>query len=431
MSWVKQWVQALKKIVRAVDSSPAARPPLDSSRQKVAASHAREMLERMRRGEYEFSGTEISEILKKNSWLGCHQARFESFAASGDSLVEVRLKVPMLGKVSIILLITDLWHDHRVSSIDFQIHGLHVKKWRDSHIKRILENVVIGCACAILRWKGAWRIASLRFVLRADRTIRLYVEWPEKRSTLLGNISVIGVRIQQNSVVFYTFRRSAELQRGIGIPLSNRYEESQTTAMGKVAVVFSWLLLGAYAFVLVHVTLPVLGGAFKLMPQGATAFHIWILTQTYNLCVILLSYFFLRITMLPFYLKWNKSKEDLQTLISLEERDHQYLQPLTAMARKMQQAGQAFAKRESTIAINSVTSESIAHMIELMSTIREQSRQRLLGMSRMRRGWVQDLLIGYIFIFSLEWMYYHGLLTPLSVSIKWVNRIMIGLFLTD
>lgn len=431
MSWLKLWGRALKKIVRGVDSLPATRPPLASSKQQEAASHAREMLERMRRGEYEFTGAEISEILKKNSWLWRHQAWFESFAASGDSLVEVRLKVPMLGKVSTILLITDLWHDHRVSSIDFQIHGLSVNKWRNSHIKLILESLLIGFVYATLRWKGGWRTESLRFVLRADRTIRLYVEWKEKRSPLLGNLSVIGVRIRPDSVVFYTFRRSAELQSGIGSALSNRYAESQTTAMGKVAVVFSWLLLGAYAFVLVHVTLPVLGGAFKLMPQGATAFHIWILTQTYNLCVILLSYFFLRITMLPLYLKWNKSKEDLQTLISLEERDHQYLQPLTEMTRKLQQAGQAYAKKESMIAINSVTSESIAHMIELMSTIREQSRQRLLGMTRMRRGWVQDLLIGYIFIFSLEWMYYHGLLTPLSVSIKWVNRIMMGLFLTE
>jgi len=78
----------------------------------------------------------------------------------------------------------------------------------------------------------------------------------------------------------------------------------------------------------------VLGGAFQLMPQDATAWHLWVLTQVYNLCVILLSYFFLRITMLPLYLKWNKSKEDLARLMSLEERDHQYLRPLTGLVKK-------------------------------------------------------------------------------------------------
>ena len=80
---------------------------------------------------------------------------------------------------------------------------------------------------------------------------------------------------------------------------------------------------------------------------------------------------------------------------------------------------------------NSVATGTIAQMLELMSTIRDQSRQRLLGMTRMRRGWVQDLLVGYIFIFSLEWMYYKGLLTPLSVSIKWVNRFMMTLLLPE
>ena len=101
------------------------------------------------------------------------------------------------------------------------------------------------------------------------------------------------------------------------------------------------------------------------------------------------------------------------------------------LVKKMQQAGQSIPVRSTKHSAGNVTSVAIAHMIELMSTIREQSRQRLLGMTRMRRGWVQDLLIGYLFIFSLEWMYYKGLLTPLSVSIKWVNRIMVGLFLPD
>lgn len=87
--------------------------------------------------------------------------------------------------------------------------------------------------------------------------------------------------------------------------------------------------------------------------------------------------------------------------------------------------------RESAVGDAIVDTGTIAQMIDLMSTIREQSQQRLLGMTRMRRGWVQDLLIGYFFIFSLEWMYYKGVLTPLSVSIKWVNRIMVGLVPLD
>ena len=431
MGIFNRWGKALGRIVRAVDSLPAQRPAAASDGRPVVASRARAMLERIRRGEYEFSASEISEILKKNNWLGQHQDCFESLDVSGDSMVEVGMKVPLLGNLKMMLLIVDLWHDHRVSSIDFKIQTLAVEKFKNPYIRSVLEKTAIWFLYMMLRWNGSWRHESLRFVLRVERTIRLYVEWPEKKSPLLGNISVIGVRIQKKSLIFYTFRRSAEQQSDIGNSLRGGYEVTQPTASSRIAVLFSWVLLGAYAFVLVHVTLPVLGGAFQLMPQDATAWHIWVLTQVYNLCVILLSYFFLRITMLPLYLKWNKSKEDLATLISLEERDHQYLRPLTGLVKKMQLESQSKIGGGKKPVTNSVATGTIAQMLELMSTIRDQSRQRLLGMTRMRRGWVQDLLVGYIFIFSLEWMYYKGLLTPLSVSIKWVNRFMMTLLLPE
>ena len=427
----KRWGQALNRIVRAVDNLPAKRTPAKTPVQAVAAVRAREMLERIRRGEYEFSGAEICEILQRNNWLGTHEGWFESLNIPGDNMVELRLRIPWLGEVAVVVMITDLWHDSRVSSLDFKIRSICSEKWRGKFTQDLVQWVLVRSVYLLLRWNGSWRHESRRFVLRTDHTIRLYVEWPEKRSPLLGNISVIGARIRKNSIVFYTFRRFADAKRELGMALPDKAAATKPTAFARVAVVFSWLLLGAYAFVLVHVTLPVLSGAFRLMPQDATVWHIWVLTQIYNLCVILLSYFFLRITMLPLYLKWNKSKEDLATLMSLEERDHQYLRPLMELVKKMQQAGQSIPVRSTKHSAGNVTSVAIAHMIELMSTIREQSRQRLLGMTRMRRGWVQDLLIGYLFIFSLEWMYYKGLLTPLSVSIKWVNRIMVGLFLPD
>ena len=428
---LKRWGQALNRIVRAVDSLPAKRPPAKTPVQAVASVRAREMLERIRRGEYEFSGAEICEILQRNSWLGTHEGWFESLNIPGDNLVELNLRVPLLGRLIVVAMISDLWHDSRVSSLDFQIRSICSENWRGQLYQGLVQWFLLRLVVLLLRWNGSWRHESLRFVLRTDRTIRLYVEWPEKRSPLLANISVIGARIKKNSIVFYTFRRYVDAKRELGIALPDEAATTKSTAFARVAVVFSWLLLGAYAFVLVHVTLPVLSGAFRLMPQDATAWHIWVLTQIYNLFVILLSYFFLRITMLPLYIKWNKSKEDLATLMSLEERDHQYLRPLMELVKKMQQAGQSLPVRSPKHSAGNVTSVAIAHMIELMSTIREQSRQRLLGMTRMRRGWVQDLLIGYLFIFSLEWMYYNGLLTPLSVSIKWVNRIMVGLFLPD
>jgi hypothetical protein len=421
----------LNRIVHAVDSLPAKRPAAKPPVQEVAAVRAREMLERIRRGEYEFSGSEICEILQRNNWLGTHEGWFESLNIPGENLVELHLCVPVLGRLVVVVIISDLWHDCRVSSLDFQICSICNEKWRGKFYQGIVQWFLLQSVYFLLRWNGSWRRDSLRFVLRTGRTVRLYVEWPEKRSPLLGNISVIGARIRKNSIVFYTFRRFTDAKRELGMALPDK-AAAAPTAFARVAVIFSWFLLGIYAFVLVHVTLPVLGGAFRLMPQDATVWHIWVLKQIYNLCVILLSYFFLRITMLPLYIKWNKSKEDLATLMSLEERDHQYLRPLTELVKKMQQAGQSIpAARSPKHSTGNVSSVAIVHMIELMSTIREQSRQRLLGMTRMRRGWVQDLLIGYLFIFTLEWMYYKGLLTPLSVSIKWVNRIMVGLFLPD
>ena len=133
--------------------------------------------------------------------------------------------------------------------------------------------------------------------------------------------------------------------------------------------------------------------------------------------------------MLPLYLKWNKSKKELAILMSVEERDHQYLRLLTDFVKRMQQARLPSGEEKDCAVSQNAPVENIDQMIELMSQVREQSRQRLLGMTRMRRGWLQDLIIGYVAIFFLEWLYYQGLLTPLPKSIEWVNKVMASLFL--
>lgn len=205
-------------------------------------------------------------------------------------MVEVRLLVPMLGNTIVFDL--DLWHDQRVSSIDFQIRGLSVEKWRNRYLRCFLEFALTRLIYAILWWKGSWAYESLRFVLRVKRTIVSILTGRRSSLPLLGNISVLGVRVQKESVIFTRFadRRNCKADSLLHI----RWKRGSVTpsAWSRIAVVFSWILLGAYAFVLVHVTLPVLSGAFKLIPQDASGLHIWVLTQIYNLCVMLLSYFF-------------------------------------------------------------------------------------------------------------------------------------------
>ena len=94
----RRWGQALNRIVRAVDSLPAKRTPVKKPVQAVAAVRAREMLERIRRGEYEFSGSEICEILQRSNWVGSNEGWFESLNIPGDNLVELKLRVPVLGR---------------------------------------------------------------------------------------------------------------------------------------------------------------------------------------------------------------------------------------------------------------------------------------------------------------------------------------------
>ena len=95
----KRWGRALDKIVRAVDTLPAKRSPAQPAVQSAEAVHAREMLERIRHGEYEFSDAEICDILRRNNWLGAHQSWFESLDIPGDNLAEVRVHVPVLGRL--------------------------------------------------------------------------------------------------------------------------------------------------------------------------------------------------------------------------------------------------------------------------------------------------------------------------------------------
>lgn len=428
MGFLRRWGSALNRIAKTVGRLPKSRRQVPVKPSETAAVRARKILATIRRGEYEFSSQELSDIIKRRNWLGGWQGWFESLEAAAGQRLILRLAIPGLGKVVLTILVADLWHDHRVSSLDFRLAGLELPAVRWQILQRIFGHLLLTVLYQTVRWNGAWRYGNFRFVVPVGRTLRLYYEGPVTKSPLLSSINVIGVRLETNSVVFYTFRRPAwqseHRPEGIGL------EEAQaSTAWNRLTVVISWLVLGAYAFVLVHVTLPVLDGAFRLMPQGAPAVHVWILQQAYNLLVILLSYFFLRITMLPLYLKWNKSREELATLISLEARDHEYLRPLTELALKMQGNGLPKSDSEFLPMRPNVPAGMILQMIELMGDIREKSRQRLLGLSRMRRSWIQDLVVGYLFIFSLEWMYYSGRLTPLSVSIQWVNRIMTDLLL--
>ena len=102
MRLFKRWSKAFGEILRAVDHLPAKQTVPPRANYHAAASRARAILERIRRGEYEFSSVEITEILKHNNWLGCRQSWFESVKATGDGMVEVRLQVPVLGEVSLV-----------------------------------------------------------------------------------------------------------------------------------------------------------------------------------------------------------------------------------------------------------------------------------------------------------------------------------------
>lgn len=395
-----------------------------------ASTRAKAMLGKIRRGQYEFSAMEISEIIVDKKWFGSWQQYFLSLVASAPNRIELQWNIPVFGRLGTALEILDVWHDQRVSSIDFRLVKVTADALRQSPTRKLIEYLLTKAVNVWLQWQGVWSHESLRFVSRTQQILRLYVEWPLKQSPLLKNISVIGTHIDNGRILLYIFRRPPEGQSLKSLELSaTGVAADRSRVAAQLTVVFSWLLLGAYAFVLIHVTLPVLGGAFRLMPQTVDTWDRFLLTQVYNLCVIVISYFLLRITMLPLYLKWNKSKQDLAILLSVEERDHQYLRLLTDIVKKMQQTWQTPGNTGAAASCSLVPVESIAQMIELMSRVRLQSQTRLFGMTRMRRGWLQDLAIGYIAIFALEWLYYQGLLTPLPKSIEWVNQIMTRLFL--
>lgn len=419
MGLLGHWGSAFSRIAKTLFQLPEKKDRKRKTKSNPTAVRAREILATIRQGEYHFSSQELSEMIRRSHWLGKWREKFLSLELMTEQQVKLNFQFLWLSEISILITIVDLWHDSKVSSIDFKIVSTTTHN-KVSLLWRIGEYLALSLVFMVLRWQGTWRYQSLSFVSPVDRILRVYVEWPQNRSLLLENVNVIGVQTYIGGLLLNTFRRPAVAGTNHFITVKQHEQGKRRSFWNRLEILFSWLLLGAYAFVLIHVTLPVLDGAFRLMPQDTKALHVWILKQTYNLLVILLSYFFLRITMLPLYSKWNKSREELLTLISLEARDHEYLQPLSEMVRKMQGKG-----------LNSVPTDTIAQMVDLMSSIRERSRQRLMGMSQMRRSWIQDLIVGYLFIFSLEWMYYYGYLTPLSVSIDWVNRVMTRLFLYE
>ena len=166
------------------------------------------MLGKIRRGKYEFSATEVSEIIKDKQWLGSWQPYFVSLLAKTENHVEIYLAVPLLGNICILAEILDLWHDQRVSSIDFQVLRISVGKMRNSILRKPVEYTVSYFLVTWFRWKGMCENESMRIVPRTNKIARLYVEWTSRQSPLLKNISVIGTKIENNSILFYIFRKN-------------------------------------------------------------------------------------------------------------------------------------------------------------------------------------------------------------------------------
>ena len=373
------------------------------------------LIAKIRQGEYSFDEAELTEIIRDNSWLGGWTTRFSGIWAQTGNQVEAGFDLPLLGEIHLHFELLDLWHDSNSTSGDLRLKKITGSAVRLPFFTFLAEYLLLQMVLLFVRLFGPLHEGRLAILVKDFDIVRIYFQH-DAASDRLTHVTVVGAKTQPGRIVFFTHRTPLiSLVEPDGRPAS-RFEQ------GKLAQILKWAILGLYSFMLVHITFPVLDGAFQLTQGTSDHWDRLIWSQIYNVFVLLLSYFILRVTMFPLYLHWNQAKQRVAELVVIEKRDHAYLKPLTDLIRQMKTDSQGTPEAQGAMR------HAIASMIRMMSEMRVDSEQRLYQIARMKRLWLKDMAIGYLMVFGLEWLYLQGHLTPLPATIEWVNHVMYQIF---
>lgn len=344
--------------------------------------------------------------------------------------LEGSLTVCYIGTIHFRAHLTDLWHDRLTSTLEMRLSEVSLEN-------RLLVRLPFGrllCWFVLRALQHLWqfwgpidtkdhfRLRLLEESVRVD--IQNYLAGAEsmaRRKRLLRNLVIIGGEVQDHKLLLHIHR--VPPQRW------HRQEDTSKTLADprpvNILEIGHWLLLIFYVFILIHLTFPIAQTAFTFVSSDIGQGMRFLLSQLYNVLVVIFSFFFLRLTMFPFRVHWWRYKHEVSLLRMEEEKDRQYLRILDKWFKE-------FREMYRLLAHHPVGNKKllVRYRQQLRNTIREVGlqRERLARkqeyIDKQHWNWVRQIAVGYLISFGLEGLYVKGILPPLQMTLDWVNAVL-------
>ena len=334
------------------------------------------------------------------------------------------LRFKLLGKIDAECELADLWHDEHTSSIELKLLELNTAEQGG---KGRMISWLLLVLPRLLHLLGTFRTSegiSLRLspdMIHVDLRGHVAATVSPRYQRLRRNLAIIGAEVGEGHLRLHIHRMPFCLQDE-----KTQQEETFFSPRGgysRIMATWHWLLLIAYVFILIHLTFPVVQRAFSFVYSDTGQGMRFLWSFIYDIFVLVISFFFLRLTMFPFYVHWWRYKHEVRLLRAEEAKDRQYLRILDRWFKDFREMYHELSRKRNKKALVQYRRQ-LRDAIHDVGKQRRQLAEKQEYLDAQNWNWMRQILVGYVVAFGLEWLYINEILPPLEMTLDWVNQVM-------
>ncbi len=341
-----------------------------------------------------------------------------------DGMVCFALRFKLLGRIDVACELADLWHDEHTSSIELKL--LQVSTAEQGGKGRLVSwlLIVLSRLSYLLGTLTTSEGISLRLapeMIHVDLRGHVAATVSPKYQRLRRNLTIIGGEVGEGHLRLHIHRMPFCLQEA-----KEQAEETFFSPRGgysRIMATWHWLLLIAYVFILIHLTFPVVQRAFSFVYSDTGQGMRFLWSFIYDIFVLGISFFFLRLTMFPFYVHWWRYKHEVRLLRAEEAKDRQYLRILDRWFKDFREMYHELSRKRNKKALVQYRRQ-LRDAIHDVGLQRRQLAEKQEYLDAQNWNWMRQILVGYVVAFGLEWLYINEILPPLEMTLDWVNQLM-------
>ncbi len=337
-----------------------------------------------------------------------------------DGLIRLQLELAWLGEVELNCSLADLWHDRYTSSLELKLHQVIAKEMGG---KGVAAKLLVPFLLRLSYLIGTFTTnegVSLRLApeaIQIDLREHVTTVVSPRYRRLRHNLVIIGGEVLAGQLLLHIHRVpscKAEEENGSGEFFSPQGRSSLMT-------LWHWLLLISYVFILIHLTFPVVQRAFTFVYSDTGQGMRFLWSFIYDILVLVMSFFFLRLTMFPFYVHWWRYKHEVSLLRMEEAKDRQYLRILDRWFKDFREMYHALSRNKKALV---QYRQQLRDAIRDVGLQRRQLAEKQEYLDAQHWNWMRQIVVGYLVAFGLEWLYINEILPPLEMTLDWVNQLM-------